>query len=220
MKNQPFSFDLFHRMPLIGILRGMLPARLQRVTELFQQAGFTTLEVTMNSPAATNVIAALRKNFPELNIGAGTVRNLKELKTALDAGASYIVTPVLDEAVIQHCRKEKIAIFPGAFSPTEIYRAWQAGADMVKVFPAGRLGPAYFRDLLAPLDEVQFIAVGGVKLENMADFLNAGAQGVGLGSSLFPKTMIGNENWDGLFEHFQEYADHYRSVVNASRQKK
>jgi len=215
MRTQPFSFDLFHSMPLVGILRGMPPARLHKVTELFQQAGLTTLEITMNSPAAPTMIASLRKNFPKLNIGAGTVRNLEELKTALDAGASYIVTPVLDEAVIHHCRKEKVSIFPGAFSPTEVYRAWQAGADMVKVFPAGRLGPTYLKDLLAPLDEVRIIAVGGVSLENMADFFNAGAQGVGLGSSLFPKNLTEEENWDDLSEHFHKYAEHYRSMLNA-----
>jgi len=138
MRREPFSFDLFQSMPLVGILRGMPPSRLQKVADLFQQAGLTTLEITMNSPAAPTMIASLRDNFPDLNIGAGTVRNLEELKAALDAGASYIVTPVLDEALIHHCRKERIAIFPGAFSPTEVYRAWKAGADMVHLISRTR----------------------------------------------------------------------------------
>lgn len=214
MKEQPFSDELFAQMPLVGILRGMPPARLRHLTDLYQQCGFTTLEITMNSPSAADMIAALRKDFPGLNIGAGTVRNLKELKIALDAGAAYIVTPVLDEAVIHHCKKAEKVIFPGAFSPTEVYRAWQAGADMVKLFPAGRLGPAYLKDILAPLDEVKLMAVGGVGLENMTDFLKAGARGLGLGSSLFPKATIEQEDWDTLAGHFQQFAETYRNYTD------
>lgn len=213
MKDQHFSQELFAQMPLVGILRGMPPARLQQVADLYQQCGFTTLEVTMNSPGAVDIIRSLAQQFPQLNVGAGTVCNLKDLQKAQEAGASFIVTPILDESVIEACNKVELPVFPGAFSPSEIYRAWNAGADMVKVFPAGRLGASYLKDVLGPLNHVKLMAVGGVGLENMTDFLKAGAQGLGLGSSLFPKAIIEREDWDSLTQHFKQFVATYQAYA-------
>jgi len=206
-----FSLDIFQQMPLIGILRKMPPRPMHRMVKIFQSSGLTTLEVTMNSPGAAAMIQKLSHDFPGLNIGAGTVCNLNQLREAQQAGASFIVTPILDEEVIATCQEEGLAVFPGAFSPTEIYRTWQAGASMVKLFPAGRLGPSYLQDVLGPLDQIKLIAVGGVGLNNMHDFLQAGAAGLGLGSSLFPKQMIEEESWNSLEQHFQAFVKKYRA---------
>lgn len=213
MTQKPFSHARFKEMPLIGILRKMPADSLYKLADIYQNSGLTTLEITMNSPGAVEMIYALAKKFPNLNIGAGTVCNLKDLSKAQDGGASFIVTPVLDETVIKACKQASLPVFPGAFSPTEIYRAWQAGADMVKVFPAGRLGAAYLKDVSGPLDQVKLLAVGGVGLENMTEFLKAGAQGLGLGSSLFPKELIEQEKWKSLEAHFQAFVEKYQSYT-------
>src|SRR5690606_18081736 len=105
---------------------------------------------------------------------------------ALDAGAQFVVTPITDEEVISACVERDIPIFPGAYTPTEIYKAWSLGASMVKVFPASKLGPDYIKEVLAPLQQIHLMPTGGVGLENMEAFYKAGAKGFGIGSQLIP----------------------------------
>ena len=211
MSTPAFSFQSFEQMPLIGILRKMPLPSLLKMTEIYARSGFTTLEVTMNSPGASEMIQMLAEKFPQLNVGAGTVCTLEDLEAALQAGASFIVTPILDEGVIAAAKASGAIVFPGAFTPTEVYRAWQAGADMVKLFPAGRLGPSYLKDLLAPLDQLKLIPVGGISLDNFTEFLHAGASGLGLGSQLFPRELIEQGRWDKLEQHFQAFSDKYQA---------
>lgn len=198
-----FCAKKFEQTPVVGILRGYDLSTVLFIAETYLKAEFYTLEVTMNTANATKIISSLRKNFPELNVGAGTVCNLTDLKASLEAGAQFTVTPILNKEVILECTGKKIPIFPGAYTPSEIYRAWTLGATAVKVFPATRLGPQFLKDVLAPLNKIKLLPTGGVDKNNLKDFFDAGAIGVGMGSSLLRKDLIREKDQTGLFNHFR-----------------
>lgn len=203
---------LFDNMPVVGVLRNVPLNVIEAILPYYKKAGFTTLEITMNSENVCEIISRLSEDNPEMNIGAGTVCTMADLKKALDAGASFIVTPVLDKEVVNQCTKENIPIFPGAYTPLEIYNANKHGATAVKIFPATQLGPGYIKDVLAPLPNLKLLPTGGVSVDNIASFFKVGAIGVGMGSSLFDKTLIANKDYDGLFQHFKKIA---KEVTNA-----
>lgn len=200
--NTSFSWELFHQTPIVGILRGLPMDTIRQIAGACEMAGFYTLEVTMNTAGAADIIAALRNDFPKLNIGAGTVCNMDDLQRAVGAGSQFIVTPILDEAVVKNCVEHGMPVFPGAFTPTEIYRAWSLGASAVKVFPATQLGVQYIKDVSAPLNNIKLLPTGGVSLENIKSFFEAGAVGVGMGSSLLDKKLIKAGDFEGLKLHF------------------
>lgn len=202
MSDHKFSWKKYHTTPIIGILRGYPLEVLLDLIPVYIDSGYHTLEITMNSPEATRTISILTETFPELNMGAGTVCHADDLKEALDAGAQFIVMPVLNKEVISLCVKDNIPVFPGAYTPTEIYSAWQLGASAVKVFPASLLGPAYIREVLAPLNDLKLLPTGGVSDGNLRAYFEAGAVGVGMGSSLFEKRLIEEKDWDALKTHF------------------
>ncbi len=162
----------------------------------------------MNSKDAEGIITyALDRYAGKLNIGAGTVCSLADLKKALKAGAQFIVTPVMDEDVIRMCVQEQVPIFPGAYTPSEIYKAWTLGASIVKLFPAASLGPAYIKELKGPLKQIKLMPTGGINLDNCVAFFNAGAAGLGIGGQLFNETLISDKNWKGLKEHFKKFIE-------------
>lgn len=197
-----FFWNLFHKAPIIGIVRGNDQGTVKEIAKAYVEAGLTTLEITMNTPNAPAIIAMLRREFSSLNIGAGTVCNTEQLAAALDAGTQFIVTPILSEVVISQAVSQGIPIFPGAYSPTEIHKAWSLGASAVKIFPATQLGPQFIKDVKAPLNEIKLLPTGGVSLENIKSFFQAGAIGVGMGSSLLDKELILKRDFDGLKNHF------------------
>jgi 2-dehydro-3-deoxyphosphogluconate aldolase/(4S)-4-hydroxy-2-oxoglutarate aldolase len=139
---------------------------------------------------------------------------MKDLDKALDAGAQFIVAPVVRKQVIKACVKKGIPVFPGALSPTEIYQAWKWGATMVKVFPAGKMGPSYMKDVLEPLNEIGLIPTGGINPDNFIEFLKMGASGVGMASALFPKDVIASGNWDALRGFYESIAQQYLRFKN------
>lgn len=201
-----FAWELFVKAPLVGIIRGLPPDAISRILPLYREAGLTTIEITMNTVGAEAIIRdALKQNPEGLNIGAGTVCTLDDLDRALAAGAQFIVTPIIDKNVIEACVKQRIPVFPGAFTPTELYTAWALGASMVKIYPATTLGPDYVKDVKAPFGQVKVMPTGGVGLNNMAAYFKAGADGVGVGSHLFDKELIKEKNWPGLLQHFQRF---------------
>jgi len=213
--NQSFSQELFNKMPVIGIFRGFPASQMEEMAGIYVKAGLTTMEITMNTMDAAQTIASLVKAMGgTLNVGAGTVCSVDDLDQALDAGAQFIVTPIIDEAVIKKCLALKIPIFPGAYTPTEIYRAWSLGATMVKVFPAGKLGPDYIKEVLAPLNQIQLLPTGGISLDNIRAFIKAGAKGFGIGSSLVPKHMVENGEWDALYDHLIKFVNQYKAFLN------
>lgn len=203
-----FSWQAFEKMPLVGIIRNLPGDDMLKVAELYAAAGLSTLEITMNTPGAPGMINELSKAMKgRLNVGAGTVCSLEELDQALNAGAGFIVTPIINDAVIRKAVENNIPIFPGAYTPSEIYHAWSLGAPMIKLFPATRLGVDYIKEVLAPLNKMKLLPTGGVSLENCASFFNAGAKGVGMGSNLFPKDIITGKKWDELSVLFARYAE-------------
>ena len=202
-----FSWDLFTKAPIVGIVRGLSFDEIRQILPLYRAAGLTTIEITMNTPDAEAMIQyALEHESEGLNIGAGTVCTEDDLDRTLTAGAQFIVTPVIQKKVIKTCVKRGVPIFPGAFTPTEIYKAWSLGAAMVKVYPATSLGPGYIKDLKAPLSQLKVLPTGGIDRDNMMAYIKAGADGVGIGSHLFDKALIQQKNWSGLQIHFSEFA--------------
>ena len=186
----------------MGIVRGMSIDVMRDIANAYLKAGLHTIEITMNTAGATEIISKLRSEFNDLNVGAGTVCSMEDYNRAVGAGAQFIVTPILDEAVIKTAVTQEIPIFPGAYSPTEIYKAWSLGASAVKIFPASQLGVQFIKDISAPLNEIKLLPTGGVSLENIKSFFEAGVVGVGMGSSLFNKKLIKERDFEGLSDHF------------------
>jgi 2-dehydro-3-deoxyphosphogluconate aldolase/(4S)-4-hydroxy-2-oxoglutarate aldolase len=213
--NNKFSWELFNRMPIVGIMRNISQEYTEKIAHEYHKAGLTSLEVTMNSAGAEETIASLVNSYGDkLNIGAGTVCTMSDLERALNAGAQFVVTPIVNEDVISTCAAQKIPVFPGAYTPTEIYKAWSAGATMVKVFPATILGPGYIKEVLGPLNYISLIPTGGISLDNFTSYLAAGAKAVGIGSHLFPKSIMESEDWDKLHEVYTSYTERYSEYLN------
>jgi 2-dehydro-3-deoxyphosphogluconate aldolase/(4S)-4-hydroxy-2-oxoglutarate aldolase len=202
-----FSWDLFNKMPVVGIIRGLSVAEIDFVLPIYKEAGFTTIEITLNTPEALSVISSLAKQYNgALNVGAGTVCTLDDLAAAVNAGANFIVTPIFKAEVVKKCVSMEVPIFPGAFSPTEIYEAWELGASMVKLYPASVVGPAYVSAVLAPLNKVKLMPTGGIHLSNMLAFMKAGATSLGIGSELFDKKIIQKRDSEAMLNHFTLFA--------------
>ena len=181
----------FEKKPFLGILRGIDTGVLEPLLDTVISSGLETIEVTMNTANASELIRrAVEISKGRLVIGAGTVLGVDSLKQALDAGATFIVSPVLIKEVVEHCVKNKIPVFPGALTPQEIYNAWQAGATMVKVFPAKLFGPSYFREVKAPLGETKLLACGGVNKDNIKEYFSNGADAIAFGASVFKKEWL------------------------------
>ncbi len=189
----------FKKTPFLGILRGIESDLLEPLLGAVVAGGLKTIEVTMNTPGAADLIRkAVKVSGGKLMIGAGTVVNMKSMQAALDAGATFIVSPVLLEDVVGYCANNKIPVFPGALTPQEIYSAWNAGATMVKVFPAKVFGPAYFKEVKAPLQDIKLLACGGVKPENINEYFACGADAVAFGASVFKKEWLKGKDFKSI----------------------
>ncbi|MBM3402367.1 MAG: bifunctional 4-hydroxy-2-oxoglutarate aldolase/2-dehydro-3-deoxy-phosphogluconate aldolase [Bacteroidetes bacterium] len=211
MNNQEFSWPKFNEVPLVGIIRNLTFDQIAKILPVYFASGLSNVEITMNTPFAEDIIKYASDEFKgRLNVGAGTVCTMEDLKLALNAGAQFIVTPILSPEVIRTCVESNIPVFPGAYTPTEIYRAWELGADMVKVYPATILGPDYIKDVKAPLNKIKLMPTGGISLKNMEDFIKSGADSLGVGGQLFDKELIKMGDWDGLLVHFKEYVKFFK----------
>lgn len=212
--NAKFSWELFDALPVVGIMRNLPADQVEAIAQTYHKSGFTCLEVTMNSAGAEGNIYELAKAYGDrLNIGAGTVCSMHDLEKALKANAQFIVAPVINEEVIKACVNEQIPIFPGAYTPSEIYKAWTLGASLVKVFPATALGTVYIKEVLAPLNHIKLIPTGGINFENFTGYLAAGAKGVGIGSHLFPADIIKNKNWEALEKIYSDFKEKYQAFL-------
>lgn len=192
--------NMFPRLdvPIIGILRNIDIDSFGPLMEASFEAGLQAIEVTMNTFGAEKIVAANRNRVPAGKfLGMGTIRNLAEAEKAYEAGAMFFVTPNLDPAVIRFAGERSIPVISGALTPTEVYRAWKEGASMVKIFPCRAFGgPQYIRELRGPFDQVPLVAVGGVTVDNLNEYLQAGAAAVGIGLSLFGGEAIKAGDWE------------------------
>ncbi|MDA8138146.1 MAG: bifunctional 4-hydroxy-2-oxoglutarate aldolase/2-dehydro-3-deoxy-phosphogluconate aldolase [Desulfobacteraceae bacterium] len=173
-------------VPVIGILRGIAHDFFGPVMGAAFEAGLQAIEVTFNTDRAEEILRSHRPLVPPGKLlGMGTIRNLDEARKAVAAGAMFLVTPNTDVEVIRYAVSQGVPIIAGAFTPSEVYAAWSAGAQMVKVFPCGSIGPQYIRELRGPFDHIPLVAVGGVRQDNVKSYFEAGARAVGVGDSLF-----------------------------------
>lgn len=196
----------FKKQPIMGIVRGVEPEQIEPLIEAVISSGLKTLEITMNTPFAAQIISRARKTAKDsLVLGAGTVLDMESLKQALDSGATFIVMPVLIKEVLSYCVKNKIPVFPGAFTPQEIFCAWREGATMVKVFPAKFFGPEYFREIKGPFDDIELLACAGVTPQNMREYFACGASAIAFGASVFRRECLQNKNYPVITEAIKSY---------------
>jgi 2-dehydro-3-deoxyphosphogluconate aldolase / (4S)-4-hydroxy-2-oxoglutarate aldolase len=196
----------FKTQPLLGILRGIELKIVEPLISAVIDSGLKAIEITMNTDGAAEIIRrSVKVSRKRLTIGAGTVLDMQALKSALGAGASFMVTPVLVKEVMDYCVKNKIPCFPGALSPQEIYAAWQAGAAMVKVFPAGVFGPGYLKEVKGPFKDIELLACGGVTALNFKEYIAAGASAVSFGGSVFKKEWLAAREFSRISDSISQF---------------
>ncbi len=212
------TLKLIEKGGVVPVVRLPDLARAVDLARALLDGGVTAFELTMTSPGALEALSLLRGKVPAFATGAaalgmGSVLNGEMAAEAIRRGAQFIVAPILDLPTVSSCVERNVPVMPGAFTPTEIQTAWTAGAAVVKVFPATRLGPGYFRDVLGPLPHLKLLPTGGVDLENAGDFIRAGAVAVGVGSALVRRDWVAEGNWTALTEQ----AVRFTAVVQEAR---
>ena len=184
---------------VVAVIRLKDAARLAEVAAALSRGGVTALEVTMTVPGAVEIIREMaRTKAPGTLVGAGTVLDAGTATDVIAAGADFVVSPITDPETIRACGEAGVLVVPGAFTPTEIVAAWNAGAGLVKVFPATSLGPQFVRDMRGPLPHIRLMPTGGVTLENAREFLAAGAAAVGIGTALVDAKSVESGDWEAL----------------------
>ena len=197
--NHQSWLTLLKKHRAIAVIRSSEKKLAWQMASAVAAGGIQFIEITWNTDKAAELIAELRSEFPTFSIGTGTLLNLEQLQQAIDCGAQFLFTPHTDVAMIKTAVDAGVPIVPGAFSPTEILTAWQAGATCVKGFPISALGgAAYLPSLQGPLGHIPLIPTGGVTLENAKVFIDAGAIAVGLAGELFPKELVENGDWRAI----------------------
>ncbi len=200
---------------VVPVVRASSAEEAMQVVEAIKEGGVPVLEITMTVPRAVRVIEQLADRYgSEVVVGAGTVLDAETARACILAGASFVVSPALNTGTIELCRRYSVAVMPGALTPTEVVTAWQAGADVVKVFPCGALGGAkYLKSLKAPLPQIEMIPTGGVSLQTASEFIEAGALALGVGADLVDTKAIRA----GEARKVTEAARAYVAAVRAAR---
>lgn len=200
---------------VVAVIRMKEPEKLRAVVDALAEGGVRALEVTMTVPRAIQMIEQLAPTLPKgFLLGAGTVLDGETARLTILAGAQFVVGPVFRPDVISMCHRYDVPAMPGCFTPTEILAAWEAGADVVKVFPATALGPGFFKDVRGPLPQVKMMPTGGVSLDNAGEWIKAGAAAVGVGTALLDAKAIAA----GHFGVITENAKKIVRSVTAARQ--
>lgn len=199
---------------VVAVIRANSKDQLVGIAEALLAGGLSAIEVTMSTPKAIAGIEMLADRFGDSAvIGVGTAIDAATARDAIAAGAQFVVSPVFDEQIVSTTRRYGKIVIPGAFTPTEILRAWSAGADVVKVFPSTALGPQYFKDILAPMPQLRLTPTGGVDQKNAGDWIKAGAVFVGAGSSLFSKDALSKNDWSTITANAKSFI----SAIAAAR---
>lgn len=213
--NHQEAMRIIRESGVIAIMRARSSDQLMQAAEAISSGGVQAIEVTMTTPGALGVIEqATAKYGTDSLFGVGTVLDAETARAAILAGAQFVVAPTFNDALVRMCRRYSIPVFPGAYTPTEILAAWEAGADMVKVFPASVGGPGLIKAIKAPLPQVELVPVGGVNLETTADFIRAGAAAVGVGSALIDNKLLES----GDFATLTDRARRFIAEVERGRQ--
>jgi 2-dehydro-3-deoxyphosphogluconate aldolase/(4S)-4-hydroxy-2-oxoglutarate aldolase len=198
---------------IVAVIRSPDSQQLVDVARALAEGGVHAIEITMTVPNALEVLHQVRQALGDrILLGAGTVLDGETARAALLAGAKFIVTPTLNVDVIRLCQRYDKLVFPGAFTPTEILSAWEAGADVVKVFPADVVGPAFLKALRGPLPQVRLMPTGGVDLNTAASFLKAGACCLGIGSQLVEPKAVAERNFGRIRDLAREYLNLIRKT--------
>lgn len=192
---------------IIPIIRASSADAVLPIVEALFQAGLPVAEITMTVPKAIDAIGMVAKRFGgKILVGAGTVTDAETTRRAVDAGAAFIVSPCLVREVIEAAHKLDVAVLPGALTPTEVFEAFRAGGDMVKVFPVGNVGgAAYLRALRAPFPDIPLVPTGGVTLDNALEMFRAGAAAVGVGSELISKSALARKDYGAIGELAKQF---------------
>ncbi|HUE83109.1 MAG TPA: bifunctional 2-keto-4-hydroxyglutarate aldolase/2-keto-3-deoxy-6-phosphogluconate aldolase [Pyrinomonadaceae bacterium] len=212
------KIDVLARLKSVGVVpvvRASSTEEAMKVVDAIKAGGVPVLEITMTVPRAVNVIEQVVDRYGnDVVVGAGTVLDAESARACILAGASFVVSPAVNLGTIELCHRYSIAILPGALTPTEVVTAWQAGADVVKIFPCGAVGGAkYLRALKAPLPQIEMMPTGGVSLATAADFIQAGACALGVGADLVDLKAIRN----GEAEKVTQAAQAYVAAVQQAR---
>ena len=185
------KLDLVRQTKIIAIMRAKQSSQMLQAAEAIQAGGVRVIEVTMTTPGALDLISEANQRFGDAVLfGAGSVLDAETARLAILAGAGFIVAPTLSLPVIQMCNRYSIPVMPGCYTPTECLAAWEAGADMIKLFPADVGGPDFVKAILAPMPQLEIVPVGGVTVDNVDEFIKKGATAVGVGSSLINQTLV------------------------------
>jgi 2-dehydro-3-deoxyphosphogluconate aldolase/(4S)-4-hydroxy-2-oxoglutarate aldolase len=199
---------------IVAVVRSPDSQQLVDVVRALAEGGVTVAEITMTVPGALDVVKAVRAALGDrVLLGAGTILDPETARAAILAGAEYIVAPTINLEVIRLCQRYDKLVMPGAFTPTEILAAWEAGADIVKVFPADVVGPVFFKAIKGPLPQVRVMPTGGVDLNTASAFLQAGACCLGVGGQLVEPAAVAARN----FTRIRELAEKYVSIVKETR---
>jgi len=188
----------FKAEKVIALIRADSPDGLLDCARALAAGGLTSIELTMTTPGAIRLLEKATAELPDFLFGLGTVLDAETARAGILAGAKFIVTPALRPDVITLCRRYSVPVFSGAFTPTEILAAWEAGADAAKIFPAEFFGPGYIKSVKAPLPQVELVPTGGVNENNVGEFLKAGAFATAAGSSLVDAKAFKEKNWAAI----------------------
>jgi 2-dehydro-3-deoxyphosphogluconate aldolase/(4S)-4-hydroxy-2-oxoglutarate aldolase len=197
---------------VVAVVRITDRTRLRAAIDAIGEGGVSAIEITMTVPNAIDVIRDLAQTLPSALLGAGTVLDVATARAAFDAGARFVVSPILSDALLEEARRHDAPIIPGCFSPTEIVKAVDAGASLVKVFPATSLGPGYIRDLRGPFPALNLIPTGGVTPDNAGDWIRAGAAAVGVGTALLDAAAIAGGRYDLLRANAERLVGNVRAA--------
>lgn len=202
---------------IVPIVRTSSPELAVQAAEAIYRGGIRAVEITMTVPGALRALEKVADQFGDrMTLGAGTVLDPETARACMLAGAEFFVTPALKLSTIEICHRYSKVIMPGALTPTEVQSAWEAGADLVKIFPCGNLGgPKYIRALKAPFPQIEMVPTGGVNLETTADFLKAGASAVAVGSEMVNTQALA----EGKLEVIEQSARQFLAAVAAARGK-
>lgn len=191
---------------IIAIVRGVNSDKMIKTIHALSQGCIHLIEITCDTPGVEGIIRRCKAELKDdFLLGAGTVTSTQLAKLVIDAGAKYIITPNLDEKVVRYCQERNIPVIPGVTTPTEILQALKYGIRMVKLFPAGALGTAYIKQIRSPIKDVRIVAVGGIDLDNAREMFQAGADALGIGSSMVNAFMVENEKWDEIESRARQF---------------